>query len=367
MKIYLAEKLRALRAEKGVSQEKLAEYLNVSFQAVSKWENSATYPDITLLPEIARFFGITVDALLQTERINEDKLFAEYEHRTFEAFRSGNRKDALAIWQEAYHKMPNSLAVKEYLMSSYFDVDKIKYKQEIIELASELYNTSLTPEADHTNNRSKHSYSYYRGQAIDQMARTYAANGDQQNAEKWAERASYLIHSQEFLSVEITHGKDRQEYFTFANHWYFENLFYMACRVAEDEKLSENGYAQAVFESLTKLYEIVYPCDDMDFESLEKLCMMHRMCAEDEANGKRDEAVIQKHLTRAMQCAKRSLTITAHTLTHPLVKDRKIADAPANDKKIVLTLQKELQWSCFDAYRHTDWFSVIENELNTLL
>ncbi|MBQ1223319.1 MAG: helix-turn-helix transcriptional regulator, partial [Oscillospiraceae bacterium] len=61
MNINLGEKLKSLRKEKNVSQEKLAQYLNVSFQAVSKWENASTYPDIELLPEIARFFGITVD------------------------------------------------------------------------------------------------------------------------------------------------------------------------------------------------------------------------------------------------------------------------------------------------------------------
>lgn len=47
--------------KKGISQEILANYLNVSFQAVSKWENNNTYPDIMLLPEIAKFFEITVD------------------------------------------------------------------------------------------------------------------------------------------------------------------------------------------------------------------------------------------------------------------------------------------------------------------
>ena len=64
MNIYFADKLKNLRAEKKVSQEKLAQYLNVSFQAVSKWENGNAYPDITLLPYIARFFGVTFDELL---------------------------------------------------------------------------------------------------------------------------------------------------------------------------------------------------------------------------------------------------------------------------------------------------------------
>ncbi len=49
MTLYIGEKIKALRTSKGISQEKLAQYLNVSFQAVSKWENSNTYPDITLI------------------------------------------------------------------------------------------------------------------------------------------------------------------------------------------------------------------------------------------------------------------------------------------------------------------------------
>ena len=43
MNINLGEKLKCLRKEKNVSQEKLAQYLNVSFQAVSKWENGSPW------------------------------------------------------------------------------------------------------------------------------------------------------------------------------------------------------------------------------------------------------------------------------------------------------------------------------------
>lgn len=81
MTINLSEKIKALRKEKGISQEKLADYLGVSFQAVSKWENDNTCPDISLLPEIARFFGITVDELLQVEKLNEKELYSDYERR----------------------------------------------------------------------------------------------------------------------------------------------------------------------------------------------------------------------------------------------------------------------------------------------
>ena len=53
------------RRQKGLTQEQFAEKLGVTGQAVSKWENDISCPDITLLPQIADFFGITVDELLR--------------------------------------------------------------------------------------------------------------------------------------------------------------------------------------------------------------------------------------------------------------------------------------------------------------
>lgn len=63
MSINLGEKIRNLRKAKNISQEKLASYLGVSFQAVSKWENGVTMPDVTMIPALASFFEITTDEL----------------------------------------------------------------------------------------------------------------------------------------------------------------------------------------------------------------------------------------------------------------------------------------------------------------
>lgn len=48
----------------GMTQQMLAEKLNISFQAVSKWENGTSYPDVTLLPVLAATLNISIDALL---------------------------------------------------------------------------------------------------------------------------------------------------------------------------------------------------------------------------------------------------------------------------------------------------------------
>ncbi len=62
--IKIGKMIKVLRTEKEISQETLADRCNVSMQAVSKWENEQSYPDITLLPVIADYFQVTADYLL---------------------------------------------------------------------------------------------------------------------------------------------------------------------------------------------------------------------------------------------------------------------------------------------------------------
>lgn len=63
MEPKLGATIKRLRNEKQITQEELATYLGVSFQAVSKWENETTMPDIALLPKLALFFGVKIDDL----------------------------------------------------------------------------------------------------------------------------------------------------------------------------------------------------------------------------------------------------------------------------------------------------------------
>lgn len=65
-----AKKCKELRIKKAATQEQMATALNLSSQAISKWENGLTLPDITLLPEISVYFGVTIDELFD---ITDDK------------------------------------------------------------------------------------------------------------------------------------------------------------------------------------------------------------------------------------------------------------------------------------------------------
>ena len=64
MEQTLGKRIMEHRKALGLTQDQLAEKLGVTAQAVSKWENDQSCPDITMLPKLADIFGITTDALL---------------------------------------------------------------------------------------------------------------------------------------------------------------------------------------------------------------------------------------------------------------------------------------------------------------
>ncbi len=78
MKIYFGENLKRLRKEKELTQETLADFLGVSFQAVSKWERNESYPDIEILPAVASFFNTTTDELLGIDEAQRESKIQEY-------------------------------------------------------------------------------------------------------------------------------------------------------------------------------------------------------------------------------------------------------------------------------------------------
>ena len=72
MNMDIGSAIKKLRMDRKITQEEVAEYLGISYQAVSKWETGTTMPDITLLPEIAAFFGVRIDDLFSVD--HEDEL-----------------------------------------------------------------------------------------------------------------------------------------------------------------------------------------------------------------------------------------------------------------------------------------------------
>ena len=82
----LGEKIKRLRKENNLSQEQLAEKLNVSRQAISKWEANKAYPDIENLILLRKIFDVTLDDLI----IDENNIRCEYINKSIDSDNNDN-------------------------------------------------------------------------------------------------------------------------------------------------------------------------------------------------------------------------------------------------------------------------------------
>ncbi len=106
--LKIGEIIKDLRKKQDVTQEKLAAYLNISYQAVSKWENGTALPDITLIPGIANFFGVSADELLGMKDTEETEELKEFEKIYSENFCLGKTYDNIVLSRKVLEKYPRN-------------------------------------------------------------------------------------------------------------------------------------------------------------------------------------------------------------------------------------------------------------------
>lgn len=83
MAATLGSRIAAQRRKMNLTQDQLAEKMGVSSQAVSKWENDLSCPDISLLPSLADLFGISIDELLRGESQKVVQILPEGDRKDF--------------------------------------------------------------------------------------------------------------------------------------------------------------------------------------------------------------------------------------------------------------------------------------------
>ena len=98
----LGARIAELRKKKGITQDQLAEYMGISSQAVSKWENDLSCPDISSVPQLADYFHITIDELLRGFDNTEVRVLAQDERKDLskillKIFIKSHRDDTLKL------------------------------------------------------------------------------------------------------------------------------------------------------------------------------------------------------------------------------------------------------------------------------
>ena len=106
--LKIGAKIKALRKAQDITQEKLADYLNISYQAVSKWENGLALPDITLIPALSNFFGVSSDYRLEIDTESSDKVIENVLNEVFYLKHIAKAKEGIALIEKTLKTYPNN-------------------------------------------------------------------------------------------------------------------------------------------------------------------------------------------------------------------------------------------------------------------
>ncbi len=255
MKLNLAENLKRLRKERGITQEELAGFIGVSFQAISKWERDEGYPDITLLPSIANFFNVTLDELVGMNEIQNQEKRDNF-LRTARNFSSeGKLDECISALRDGLHHFPNDFHI-------------------MLELAVFLDGFGNTPE-DRKNNRAESVQlcerilkfcmnNQIRNKAQSCMCYSLWRNGETEKAVKIAKDLPTLYSTAETTLPKFLSGKDKIEYCQTTIqklHWHFWWL--ITCMIDGDD-YSDTEKIELLNKSIA-FYKIVYEKEDFAF------------------------------------------------------------------------------------------------------
>lgn len=216
MTLRIGSNIKKLRAAKGVTQEKLAEYIGVSCQAISKWESENGYPDIELIPALAGYFNITADELLGIDTAKSKEIISGYMKSFFEL--TDDAPAQLALMREAAVKFPNNFLLLQSLMYALiFNID-IHLNPEVAKsmmtkstVLDETANKELLREAvmiaerileDCLDDSIRHS-------AIQILCYYYPLINKKENAVLLADAMPPLYISRDFLLEEIFTGEEK--------------------------------------------------------------------------------------------------------------------------------------------------------------
>lgn len=259
--LKIGEKIKELRKSQDVTQEKLADYLNISYQAVSKWENGLALPDITLLPQLANFFGVTADELLGVTKPEQSEELIKYEKQYFKFGREGKVLEKIALCREVLKKYPRNyqwmLNLAYGLVSYCATKEQEEYSKEH-KFTEEAINLCEKVLEDCTTDSIRHG-------AIQILCYNYPYIGKKAEAIQLAESMPDMLLSREALLSRIYKGEEclKQDQQNLSNmiDWCAGIIYEMACRSDLKQGLS-NEQRIHLLNTAIKLYQMIYEKDE---------------------------------------------------------------------------------------------------------
>ena len=182
MILKIAENIRRYRRAFDLTQEEFAEKIGMSPQSVSKWVRGDGYPDITLLPAIARFFKVSIDELIGNDDLSREERLSKF----YEKIHTIEGPDKIVCAREMYQEDPNNWEVAQLLANAVLYADREHLSENLPLLRSVCEHTL----AECTN-------SQYRSMAVNTMI--LACDDDELG--RWTELCpgNYFDHEDEII------------------------------------------------------------------------------------------------------------------------------------------------------------------------
>ncbi len=337
MKIAIGRRMRELRAARKNTQEQLATHLGITVQAVSKWEREEGYPDISLLPTIAAFYGISVDSLLGVDEVERQKKLHEYKERSE---RQQNVSDRIAVWREAYQEFPNEPTVLHNLAFALRAEGIAQHSEELIYLGKRLLKEATQ------------SGEYFG--AINHLSRAYMCQGNEEEARRYASMAGRYIGTENQLLIQILKGEEAVN----ICRWNIETLVHLIATNAE-VMLQKGSFTHderiAIAERMVRLYALIY--EDGNLGTCHRyLSDWYMRAARGYAENKNAEETF-RCLAMTLRHAKQYDALEDGIYTALLVRGQKFVHRQ-NTPNIEELRRRDTNDCCFDFIKGDDRFQV---------
>lgn len=196
MKLQIGERIKAMRQQRGLTQESLAQDIGVSCQSVSRWEIGVCYPDIELLPALANFFGVTLDELMGMVELGSAQRKRDIFTAALNAERDGDWTGAARILREALADDPadDSLAAELALALSHTGVQADR--TEAIVLSERVLSRCM--------------HDKLRSTVRANLCYLYKADGQQDRAEALGKTLPHIWECREMLQPGLAQDDDRE-------------------------------------------------------------------------------------------------------------------------------------------------------------
>ena len=363
--LKLDENLKKYRLKRELTQEQLADILSVSAQAVSRWENGTTYPDITLLPTIASYFEITLDELMGMEDFKSENKLNELIAKLDENGNKGLIYENILLLREAVKNHPtnyklqfrlvNQLTFCQYKDGKGLSEDEINdLNREAVEVGNHILSRCSDGEIiNHTTH---------------QLAYIYSRLGEPERAIEYAKRLPALGACSTVILGDIYEGEQQKTHLQHAVKGYISTLWCDLRNMADLEYKEETMTTAERIEILKKalaLFEIVFENGDyLDYS--DTVSITHRYIAA-MAMLENDHELALSSLENAAEFAIMSDTLPEKAQHTSLLVNKTYYYASDMMRNFDFTRCKELydkmQWDRYDDIRDNKRFTAVLDKI----